>query len=181
MTKKDLRKAIRLRKAECPEKERRVMSETLCRKMLRHERWATADTVLLYHALSDEVDTALLRDAALEDGKRVLLPVVVGDDLELRVYTGAESLRDGAYGIMEPIGECFPVSRYGEVALVVVPGMAFDGEGHRLGRGKGYYDRLLPRLPRARKVGLCFAFQRLECVPAEPHDVLMDDVVSSEL
>jgi 5-formyltetrahydrofolate cyclo-ligase len=77
---------------------------------------------------------------------------------------------------MEPIGEVFPESRYDEITLALIPGMAFDAEGHRLGRGKGYYDRLLPRLSRAYKMGVCFPFQMVDAVPSEPHDQKVDEV-----
>lgn len=111
-------------------------------------------------------------------GKQVLLPVVDGSDLVLKCYERPASLREGAFHIMEPIGEPFPVSRYAEIDLAVIPGMAFDRAGHRLGRGKGYYDRLLPRLPKAYKLGVCFPFQLLDSIPCEEHDVVMDDVVA---
>lgn len=97
--------------------------------------------VLLYYSLKDEVDThEFVRKWSRE--KRILLPVVVGDDLELRVYTGPEDLATGSYGIEEPTGELF--TDYAAIDFVAVPGVAFDNAGNRLGRGKGYYDRLLP-------------------------------------
>ena len=114
---------------------------------------------------------------ALQTGHRVLLPVVVGDDLELRLYQGEDSLRAGAYNIMEPVGPLFPPEAYGQIELAIVPGMAFDAAGHRLGRGKGYYDRLLPRLASAYKVGVCYPFQFIADVPSEEHDVAMNEVV----
>lgn len=105
-----------------------------------------------------------------------MLPVVVGDELELRIYTGPEDMKTGAYGIEEPIGETF--TDYAAIDFIVVPGVAFDRKGNRLGRGKGYYDRLLPRIPSAFKAGICFPFQLVEEVPAEPFDICMDIVIS---
>ena len=119
----------------------------------------------------------MLLDKAVLMGKRVLLPKVVGDELELHVYTPG-SLQPGAYGIMEPTGEVFPVDSYHEIDLAVIPGVAFDRHGARLGRGKGYYDRLLPQLSNAYRIGICFPFQMLEHLPSEPHDVLMNEIVS---
>lgn len=133
------------------------------------DRWDAAHTVLLYSALPDEVNTDCLLLAAEGDGKTVLLPRVDGDRLTLHVYS-SDSMAPGAFGVMEPQGPEFPPSRYGEIELAVVPGMAFDRRGHRLGRGKGYYDRLLPLLPAARVVGLCFPFQVVASVPHEAHD-----------
>lgn len=93
----------------------------------------------------------------MEYKEKILLPVVIGNDLELRVYTSPADLAIGAYGIEEPTGALF--TDYATIDLVIVPGVAFDRDGNRLGRGKGYYDRLLPRIPSAYKVGICFPFQ----------------------
>ena len=150
----------------------------LCRLITEHPRWKSASTVLMYHALPDEPNLQYLLDSALEQGLQVLLPVVVGDDLLLKYYKGKSSLHDGAFHILEPTGETFPLSRYSEIDLAVVPGMAFDQKGHRLGRGRGYYDRLLPRIPNAFLLGVCFPFQLLSEVPYEPHDVVMHEILS---
>ncbi len=136
--------------------------------------YQNAATVLLYHPLPDEVDTRILIDDAYNNGKKVILPVVAGSDLQLRIYSPG-AMTQGAFGIQEPTGELF--TDYGEISLAIIPGMGFDARCHRLGRGKGYYDRLLPRLKNARKVGICFDFQYLEDIPCEPHDVIMDSVV----
>lgn len=130
---------------------------------------------MLYHSLKDEVDThEFIRKWSRK--KRILLPVVVGDDLELRIYTGPEDMTIGAYGIEEPIGELF--TDYAAIDFIAVPGVAFDRSGNRLGRGKGYYDRLLPRIPSAYKAGICFPFQLVEEVPAEAFDIRMDKVIT---
>jgi 5-formyltetrahydrofolate cyclo-ligase len=109
-------------------------------------------------------------------GKRVLLPKVVGEELELRIYTPG-SLQPGAYNIMEPTGEVFSVDSYHEIDFAVIPGVAFDRHGARLGRGKGYYDRLLSLMPNAYKIGICFPFQMLGHLPSESHDVPMNEVL----
>lgn len=140
-----------------------------------HPAFRAASTVLLYHSLKDEVDThEFIRKWSRK--KRILLPVVVGDDLELRIYTGPEDMTIGAYGIEEPIGELF--TDYAAIDFIAVPGVAFDRSGNRLGRGKGYYDRLLPRIPSAYKAGICFPFQLVEEVPAEAFDIRMDEVIT---
>ena len=95
--------------------------------------------------------------------------------MELRLFTGEADLRPGAFGIMEPVGQL--VTDYDHIDLAVVPGMAFDACGHRLGRGKGYYDRLLPRLSHCYKIGICFDFQKVPSVPTEPTDIAMDEVL----
>ena len=144
------------------------------------DQWDAAHTVLLYSALPDEVNTDYLLLAAEDDGKTILLPRVDGDRLTLHVYS-PDSMASGAFGVMEPQGPEFPPSRYGEIELAVVPGMAFDRRGHRLGRGKGYYDRLLPLLPAARVVGLCFPFQVVASVPHEAHDAAVQPFMPEQL
>lgn len=140
-----------------------------------HPAFRAASTVLLYHSLKDEVDThEFIRKWSRK--KRILLPVVVGDDLELRIYTGPKDMAIGAYGINEPTGELF--TDYAAIDFIAVPGVAFDRSGNRLGRGKGYYDRLLPRIPSAYKAGICFPFQLVEEVPAEAFDIRMDEVIT---
>ncbi len=155
------------------------MSTDVCGKISDAPVWRTVNTILLYSPLKDEVDVRQLIAEAAAAHKCVILPVVDGDNLTLRIYEGERSMAKGAFGIMEPTGTFFPVSRYNEIGLAIIPGMAFDNKGHRLGRGKGYYDRLLPHLPQAFLMGVCFHFQLLDDVPSEPHDVLMHSVVSA--
>ena len=99
--------------------------------------------------------------------------MIDGDDLRLKIHTGAT--QTGSYSIQEPIGEEFTC--YKEIALAIVPGMAFDKKGNRLGRGRGFYDRTLPKLAEAYKIGLCFPFQFLESIPCEAYDIKMDAVL----
>ncbi|MCQ2196365.1 MAG: 5-formyltetrahydrofolate cyclo-ligase [Bacteroidaceae bacterium] len=170
--KKQLRNEIRSRKKFASADDLHRQSQAVCERILQHPKWQEADTVLLYHALPDELDTSLLLQ---QKGKRILLPVVVGDDLELRLFTG--ELHEGSYGIMEPGGV---KAELGSSSLLcIVPGMAFDRQGHRLGRGKGYYDRLFAKLSDKSlyKMGVCFDFQLLDAVPSEPHDIVMDEVM----
>lgn len=175
------RALVRTLKGQCPSGALKEMSASLCNLVNSRREWREARTLLAYHPLPDEVDVSPLLDISLEAGKRVLLPVVEGDHLLLREYVGPQSLALGTYGIMEPVGDDFPESRYGEIDLALIPGMAFDGTNRRLGRGKGYYDRLLPRLARAYRMGVCFPFQLLPKVASEEHDMPMDDVVTIEM
>lgn len=177
MTKRELRQQIRTQKRRLSAAELAVMSEDICSKVLALASWQEAGTLLLYYPLPDEVDVRLLIKDAFESGKKVLLPVVKGDELELHLYEGEASLKEGAFGIMEPTGPLFAPIHYDEIELAIIPGMAFDSAGHRLGRGKGYYDRLLPNLRDAKLIGVCFPFQFLEEVPAEAHDISVCKVI----
>lgn len=178
MIKDSLRKYIRAQKSQYDVAQLEAMSIEITNRVLALASWQEAGTLLLYYPLADEVDVRPLIKDAYENGKKVFLPVVKGDELELRLYQGEASLAQGAYGIMEPTGPLFAPENYDEIQLAIIPGMAFDAAGHRLGRGKGYYDRLLPKLTNARLQGICFPFQLLDDVPAEPHDVTINDVIA---
>ena len=98
---------------------------------------------------------------------------MVGEELEIRVDTGEESMESGAYDIMEPTGEVWT----GDVDLIVTPGIAFSKSGQRVGRGKGYYDRLLKTID-CYKIGICFSFQLMDLSDViETHDVKMNEVI----
>lgn len=175
MTKQEIRQEIRRRKAACSQEERALLSCEVIAKLTASPFWQQAQVVLLYHSLPDEVFTHDLIRQACSEGKCVLLPVVVGDDLELHEYQGEASLKEGAFCIQEPTGGLF--TNYQAIDLAVIPGVAFTADGQRLGRGRGYYDRLLSRLPDVRKVGICWPFQLISSLPAEPHDLPMDAII----
>lgn len=155
----------------------RSQSAEILAALEAHPAFRAANTVLLYYSLPDEVDTHDFI-GKWSTKKRILLPVVAGNDLELRVYTNPADLAVGAYGIGEPTGALF--TDYAAIDFIAVPGVAFDRNGNRLGRGKGYYDRLLPRIPAAYKAGICFPFQIVEEIPAEPFDIRMDEIITQQ-
>ena len=175
MTKQELRAMIRQRSKEHPTPATLTMND-----LTGGLSPCEVNTLLLYSALPDEVQTQQLMDCLVDMGKTVLLPRVVSDtDMELRRYTGRHDLERGAFGIMEPTGERF--NDYTAIDTALIPGMAFDREGHRLGRGKGYYDRFLSQLirqnPHCLKIGICASWQLVDCVPTDAHDIVMDRVV----
>lgn len=143
------------------------------------EEFAKAHTVLLYWAMEDEVQTHDFVRRWYKE-KTLLLPCVDGDDLRLRQYTGPECMQAGEqFGIGEPTGPEY--TDLDHVEMIIVPGMAFDTMGNRMGRGRGFYDRLLKSTPNAYKVGVAFSFQMVEQVPVESFDVPMDAVVTEQL
>ena len=179
MTKQELRRFIRAQKREHSALDLAAMSEEITNRVPRSADWQEAGTLLLYYPLADEVDVRPLIQEAFQSGKQVLLPVCKGEELELHLYEGEDSLTRGAYGIMEPTGPVFREENYDKIQLAIVPGMAFDRVGHRLGRGKGYYDRFLPKLKSAKTVGICWAFQLLDEVPSEAHDIKVQEVFAN--
>ena len=130
-----------------------------------------ASCIALYHAIPGEVQTAGLIEKWYRK-KRLLLPLIKGNDLQLLLYAGKESLKTGVFGILEPSEDCEAVPE-SEIDLIIVPGVAFDRQHNRLGRGKGFYDRLLSTLD-VPKIGICYDFQLKDQIPAEPFDRKMD-------
>lgn len=176
MNKQELRKDIREKKRHFPQSELREMSLRICDILLANERIKEADTILMYYPLPDEVDVRPLLQELEKQGKTLLLPKVVSNtEMTLHRYEGESSLCIGSYNIMEPIGREYESIEM--IDLAIVPGMAFDKEGNRLGRGKGYYDRFLSRARNIYKVGVCFPFQLVESVPSDDNDIKMNDVI----
>lgn len=142
--------------------------------------FVSASSLVLYWALPDEVPTLALFERFRQSGKPVLLPRVVGPGLEFALVHDPGDLKRGRFGVLAP-SPASPARRPDEAALVCVPGVAFDREGNRLGRGAGYYDRTFPPRTRApRLFGIAYAFQLVERVPHGPGDRRMDAVVTEQ-
>ncbi len=159
--------------------QRIALSQEILSRVESLSGFVKAKVVLAYSSLDDEVYTHSFLDRWFED-KTILLPKVAGNNLTLHPYLGKDSVSGGAFGIDEPLAPCFPEKE--RVDFVLVPGVAFDSEGNRLGRGRGFYDRLLgEELPEtALRVGVCFGFQLLSHVVTEADDVRMHMVVCQD-
>lgn len=178
MPKRALRSELLSRRAALPESFRISAGLAAQQLLLSLDLFSRATTVALYAPVRGEVATDLLFQAALAGGKQVLLPRVAGDMLRFSAATSQGLLVRGPFGIPQPPEESQETPL--EAAdLIVVPGVAFDRHGHRLGFGKGYYDRCLSALgspiPR---IGLCYDFQLVPLLPAEGHDVRMHLIVT---
>ncbi len=172
--KKEIRKKIKEKKKQYSLLEKKANSKIIFEKIERLDDFMRAETILVYWSMPDEVFT---HDFVLRwyHKKKMLLPVVKGDELELKVFSGLENMIKGEqYGIEEPVGE--PFYQFEEIDLIIVPGVAFDKKNNRLGRGKAYYDKLLKE-SKALKVGVCFDFQYLDEVPTDKHDIKMDTII----
>jgi 5-formyltetrahydrofolate cyclo-ligase len=139
--------------------------------VLAWEGWRRARVVLLYAALPGEPDTELLCRGAWASGKTAVFPRMEGEGLVLRRMGPGDAWETGRWGVREP-GAGAEAAEVGGVDLALVPGAGFDRAGHRLGRGRGYYDRLLAAPGfRAVTVGCSFSCCQTEVLPAEPHDM----------
>ena len=176
MLKDELRLLVKERRRQYSRQQLETLSQTVVKRLAPHLR--DASVVMAFYSLPDEVDTHQLIDDLVAMGKTVLLPKVLDDGgMELRRYTSAADLQEGAFHIMEAVGDSF--TDYNQIDVALIPGVAFDAQGHRLGRGTGYYDRFLRALGTVplHTIGVCFEFQKVENVPIERHDVSVDIVI----
>ncbi|MBO4892181.1 MAG: 5-formyltetrahydrofolate cyclo-ligase [Prevotella sp.] len=173
MYKDDLRRQIRQIKRQFTPMQLEELSLPIVARL--RQRLNDVQTIAAYYPLPDEVNIRPLLDEWIAKGKTVFLPKVTGDDtMELRRYTGHDDMHEGTFHILEPEGQPFA----GDVSIdvILVPGVAFDAEGHRLGRGKGYYDRFLSSLG-SELIGVCFDFQKVPEVPFGQYDIPVDEVI----
>ena len=170
-----LRCEVRRLKRLLTEEERLRKSATVWAQVEAMPRFMRAATVLLYWSMPDEVYTHdFIRHWRQE--KTIILPVVDGDELRLAAFEGEQSLRrNSVMNLYEPQGSDYPSPQ--TIELAIVPCIAFDRNHHRLGRGCGYYDRLLTRL-HTYNIGVCFDCQLFDTIPFGEHDMPMDEVVT---
>jgi len=173
-TKAELRKQVKTRVKALTEEEKQAESERVMEQLEHIQQFMEAKTVLLFHSLPDEICTHKLIEKYASE-KKILLPVINGEEWYIREYRG--ELKTGEYNIQEPTGMNF--HDYDSIDLVVVPGVCFDSDLGRVGRGKGYYDRMLEKITKAYKIGICFDCQLLGKVPTEKWDVKMNMVLTA--
>lgn len=172
--KRELRKTIKALKKQYSLESKKELSKGIWQEVETKEWFINSNIILLYWSMDDEVFT---HDFVMKwyKEKTILLPCVDGDVLKLRRFEGMESMKEGeSFSILEPIGEEFLL--YDKIDLMIIPGIAFDKKNNRLGRGRGFYDKLLTQ-SNVLKVGVCFEFQFLDSIPTEEFDVKMDYVI----
>lgn len=186
MTIAEQKKALRREMVEAlsrlkPE-DRRAKSDRLVEMLWADERFARSRTVFCYVSMPEETDTHGLVRRLLDERKRtVAVPRVLAAEgkLEARCLTCWDgSFVPGPFGILEPNPAVLATVDPKTIDCVIVPGLAFDADGYRLGRGKGYYDKFLSEIgPGAARIALAFDFQRVGSVPREAHDQKVDKVL----
>lgn len=171
--KKAIRKRIKELKFTFEKVKLEQYSLKICNKVAQLEQFHKAKYILLYSSLPYEVSTESLFKFA-KQGKILVLPVVVGEDLILKEYIPSK-LKVGYMNILEPSQE--EIISPELIDLAIVPGVAFDSNCNRMGRGKGYYDRLLAKA-NCTKIGICYGFQLVDNVPTDQNDIKMDMVIT---
>jgi phosphoribosylglycinamide formyltransferase-1 len=179
--KEDMRREMLQKRDEHHSRKGHQLCILIMDRFLRLGEFNSAKCILLYASKGSEVHTEGIIRSALSLGKRVALPVTNKERHELELYEvhSVDELAPGAFEIMEPEANAARKVEPDEVDLAVVPGVSFDQRGHRIGYGKGYYDKLLPKIS-GKKVGLAYEIQIVGRVPEDPHDVAVDMVVTEE-
>ena len=175
MDKKALRKSIRLQKAAMTEEQIVNAGKALALQFFETQQYKKAKTIYGYLPYNQEVRTVPILERALSDGKRVAVPKVFGDTMEFIYLDDLSAVECGYAGIPEPVADG-PVAKDAD-ALVLMPGLAFDRAGHRVGYGGGFYDRYLAAEPGHPTVALCYAFQLFDSLDTEEFDVPVDLVL----
>ena len=175
MNKQELRRAIRERKRAMTEEEIVERSNALAEKFYHTPAYQAAATIYGYLPYNQEVRTIPMLQRALDDGKRVAVPKVYGDEMRFVYLEDLTQVSKGYAGIPEPIADT-PVAEDGG-ALVLMPGLAFDPQGHRIGYGGGFYDKFLAKEPHHPTLALCYEFQMQAHLDTEEFDIPVDTVL----
>ena len=175
MDKSALRKEIRLKKRAMTPAQIEEKSALLAEKFLASDLYRQAKAVYGYLPYNQEVRTVAMLEQALRDGKQVAVPKCYGDEMRFIRMEDLSQVAPGYAGIPEPIADG-PVAD-DKTALVLMPGLAFDPHGHRMGYGGGFYDKFLAAEPDHPTLALCYDFQMLPYLETESHDIPVDCVI----
>lgn len=178
ITKKELRKIISAKKRALSEEQIAAKSHDLIMQFIECDEYKSCDTLYVYLSYNQEVRTKELIECARRDGKKVAAPRVEGEAIKFYYLKGDEDIVPGFKGIPEPAEGLEPSDD--KTALMLMPGLAFDKSGKRLGYGGGFYDRFLEKEHHT-TVALCFDFQLVDSVPTEEYDLPVDLVIVSRV
>lgn len=173
--KKEIRKKYRALRDQMDPASVLALSARICENIRSLEAFQNADYIYAYYPLGNEADIRPVIEEAWRLGKKTAFPKVFGDDMRFFQIDDFSHLHPGTFGVMEP-EEDHPVNW--KDVLVLVPGVAFDLKGNRMGFGKGYYDRYLKELPGAVTVGVAYGLQIADCIPTEDTDIRLDVIVT---
>lgn len=177
MNKEAIRTDMRAKRRSLTPSDVNTLSAQITEKLFSLQDIQSAKAVCTFISAFKEPDTLRITDMLIKNGKRVAVPITDTEriSLSLSYIDGTHKLTRGAYGIYEP--SVIKNANIEDIDAVLVPGLAFDHRGGRMGFGMGYYDRLLEGC-KCVKIGLCYDFQILSEIPSEPHDVSMDYIIT---
>jgi 5-formyltetrahydrofolate cyclo-ligase len=181
MGKPEIRREMAALRDRLSAEEADFMSSSILDRLTELEEYKCASVILTYVSFRSEAGTKRLIQKALSEGRRIAVPVCIlnGKVLLPCEIQSLEDLVPGTWGILEPSEHARSMLETKEIDLAIVPGLAFDMQLNRLGYGAGYYDRFLPKMrPNTVKVGICYEFQLIDRLPADPFDIPMDCIVT---
>ncbi len=176
-SKKDIRKRVLTIRENLKDKEWEEKSRQIYGKVTSHPFFLQANTIYCYIDYRREVATRTIIEYAWKLGKKVAVPKVAGDEMDFYEIKAFDELECGYKGIQEPKSQ---ISVNDDEALVIMPGAVFDISRHRIGYGKGYYDKYLHLHPKHKTIGIAFELQMIETVPSEEYDVCPDIIITEE-
>ena len=183
MEKATVRKEVLAKQAGLSKAERKRKNSQISVKLFSSPEFKKAKVIMFYVSKEGEVDTSSMIKASLKMGKKVSVPVTLRKKRKLipsRLIDYDKELGQGPYGVPQPKAEYIRPIEPDQIDLILVPGLAFDKSGNRLGRGAGYYDRFLARVPKeVHRIGLAFDFQVFPSLPKSYHDLPVDRVLSA--
>jgi 5-formyltetrahydrofolate cyclo-ligase len=163
--------------------ERAVKSDKIRRRLFKENCFKSAESVMFYVSKPYEVDTGSMIEEALKQGKRVIVPVTNPKEKELipsEIKCPKTDLKKGPFGILEPKKKCMKTVNMEDIDMVVVPGVAFDRKGNRIGHGQGYFDRFLKYLPKKTPtIGLAFKLQLVRRIKTFPWDIPVTKLITA--
>ncbi len=177
MSKDEIRTALKSKRRALTAEEQAEKSSRITDFFLSLSLYNKADTVMIYMSSFNEPSTAAIIDALKRDSKRVVVPISNTADFTITPAYLSDAIKTGAYGIPEP-EECIKAD-VADIDIALIPGIAFDKSGSRIGFGKGYYDRFLLEF-KGIKAGICYDFQVLDEIPSSEHDIKMDMIITEK-
>lgn len=178
-TKDEIRREIKEKKRQMSLEEISNKSEQIFVKLEQLSLWKEADVIFSYVSYNQEVATRIPMEKWLQNGKKLAVPKVVGEEMSFFFISSLNELKKGYQGILEPVTqECAD----GKSGIILLPGLAFDSQFHRLGYGGGFYDRYLNKYRNVKfiNIALAYEYQIYEEIPSEPHDQLVDMIITEQ-
>lgn len=182
MLKSEIRKNIKELKRKLSKEEQDQYSNSIVNCLVNLPEYHRADEIFCYVNFNQEVKTKKLIEKALSEGKMVAVPKVMDDDMNFFYISSLNDLEPGVLGIPEPVTTNEAIPNPNKSNLFLVPGLAFDLKGNRIGYGKGYYDRYFKKYNNCpiNKIALTYDFQVLSLLPAEEQDIQMDQIITEK-
>lgn len=181
MDKKELRKSLMGKRSEYPKELREKMDKKAFENLIKTEEYKNSENIFVFISFRDEIDTHEAVRYFIKDNKNVFIPYTEEGKEKMRLtrLKDMEDLVPGHFGILSPKKEDLDFIDHNIIDLVLVPGLAFDDEGYRIGYGGGFYDKFFADLiSKPKKIGYCYSFQLIDKIPHDDYDIPVDMVIT---